>query len=70
MRIAIRYAAPDGPRLTLRHRACGHVAEPRLYCPECGEEVGARDYAVVPGAGDPTGSTLPGHLVSAGQGEA
>jgi DNA-binding HxlR family transcriptional regulator len=57
-----RYAAPDGPRLELRHRSCGHVAEPRLHCPECGEAVGPRDYTVVPGAGDPTGHTLPAGL--------
>jgi DNA-binding HxlR family transcriptional regulator len=54
-----RHAAPDGPRLELRHRACGHVAEPELHCPHCGEKVGARDYTVVPGPGDPTGRTLP-----------
>jgi DNA-binding HxlR family transcriptional regulator len=59
-----RYAAPLGPRLQLRHRSCGHVAEPVLHCPACGEDVGARDYTVVPGAGDPSGSTLPTRRVT------
>jgi DNA-binding HxlR family transcriptional regulator len=60
-----RHAAPDGPRLQLRHRACDHVAEPTLHCPVCGEDVGPRDYSIVPGAGDPAGRTLPAHLAEA-----
>ena len=54
-----RHAAPDGPRLRVRHRACGHLAEPTLHCPDCGEDVGPRDYNLEPGAGDPTGRSLP-----------
>ncbi|HLI01978.1 MAG TPA: helix-turn-helix domain-containing protein [Acidimicrobiales bacterium] len=46
-----RYAAPNGARLLLRHRSCGHVAEPVLHCPECGEDVTARDYTVEVGPG-------------------
>jgi DNA-binding HxlR family transcriptional regulator len=59
-----RYAAPDGPRISIEHRACGHVAEPELRCPACGEAVGARDYRAVPGPGDPTGHTLPARRAS------
>jgi DNA-binding HxlR family transcriptional regulator len=62
-----RHAAPDGPPLQLRHRSCGHLAEPMLHCPTCGEEVGARDYTVEPGAGDPTGRNLPTFAAAAGQ---
>jgi DNA-binding HxlR family transcriptional regulator len=54
-----RYAAPDGPRLQLHHRSCDHLAEPTLHCPVCGEEARARDYTVLPGAGDPSGRSLP-----------
>lgn len=46
-----RYAAPDGPPVRLVHRACGHVAEPALVCPHCGEPVGPRDFRAVPGPG-------------------
>jgi DNA-binding HxlR family transcriptional regulator len=54
-----RYAAPDGPRLRLRHKGCGEVAEPTLRCSACGEAVEARDYEVLPGPGDPTGQMIP-----------
>lgn len=33
----------QGPPMVLTHQACGHDATPVLACPECGEEVGARD---------------------------
>jgi DNA-binding HxlR family transcriptional regulator len=55
-----RHAAPEGPRLLLRHKGCGAVAEPELRCSACGERVEARDYQVLPGPGDPTG-----HLIAA-----
>lgn len=55
-----RYAAPNGPRLLLRHRACGHVAEPVLHCPDCGEDVAARDYTVEVGPGGSDGALLRG----------
>jgi DNA-binding HxlR family transcriptional regulator len=31
-----KWAAPDGPPLVFKH-SCGHVAEPRVVCSECGE---------------------------------
>ena len=55
-----RHAAPNGPRLLLAHRGCGHVAEPVLHCPDCGAEVSARDYDLVPGPGAPGGDVLKG----------
>jgi DNA-binding HxlR family transcriptional regulator len=39
----------DGPALVLRHRECGHVIEPVLACPECGEHLHARNLQAVPG---------------------
>jgi DNA-binding HxlR family transcriptional regulator len=35
--------APEGPSVTLTHRACGHEAVPQLSCPHCGDRLGARD---------------------------
>jgi DNA-binding HxlR family transcriptional regulator len=55
-----RHAAPNGPRLVMSHRGCGHTAEPVLHCPECGDDVTARDYDVTPGPGAPTGDVLKG----------
>lgn len=40
---------PDGPPIMLRHHTCGEVAEPRLICAHCGEEITARN--VTPEAG-------------------
>jgi DNA-binding HxlR family transcriptional regulator len=58
-----RYAAPDGPPLSFRHVACGHVVEPELRCRGCGEKVVARDYRVVSDPGDPAVRVRPGGLV-------
>jgi DNA-binding HxlR family transcriptional regulator len=32
-----------GPPVVLRHNTCGHVADPRLVCGHCGEELRPRD---------------------------
>jgi hypothetical protein len=40
---------PDGPPIVLRHHTCGEVADPRLVCSCCGEEITARN--VTPEAG-------------------
>jgi DNA-binding HxlR family transcriptional regulator len=39
---------PDGPPILLRH-TCGEVADPRLICARCGDEITAR--SVTPEAG-------------------
>src|SRR5579862_6043856 len=46
-----RHAAPSGPPLQVRHRACGAVAEAVLICSSCGEPLGARDVEALPGPG-------------------
>ena len=33
----------DGPPITLEHKTCGRITEPRLVCSECGEELLARE---------------------------
>jgi DNA-binding HxlR family transcriptional regulator len=66
-----RHAAPNGARLVISHRACGHVADPALHCPACGAEVTARDYEALPGPGAPSGEVLkggPGTPVTAASG--
>ena len=40
-------ADPDGPPVTLVHRACGHEMTPVPTCPECGDEVTATGTAAV-----------------------
>ena len=42
---------PEGPAVVLRHRGCGHVVEPVLACPDCGEPVHAWDLEATPGPG-------------------
>ncbi|MGE0216180.1 winged helix-turn-helix transcriptional regulator [Mycolicibacterium sp.] len=42
---------PEGPPLVLRHRNCGEVAEARLVCGHCGEDLAARDVTPEPGPG-------------------
>jgi len=46
-----RYAAPNGPPVTVVHTACGSAAPTHLICSSCGERVTARDVAVQPGPG-------------------
>ena len=40
---------PSGPPIVLRHNACGEIADPRLTCAHCGEEITAHN--VTPEAG-------------------
>jgi DNA-binding HxlR family transcriptional regulator len=40
---------PSGPPIVLRHDTCGEIAQPRLTCTHCGEEITARN--VTPEAG-------------------
>ena len=40
---------PGGPPVVLRHNACGEIADPRLTCTHCGEEITAHN--VTPEAG-------------------
>jgi DNA-binding HxlR family transcriptional regulator len=44
-------AGPEGPPIVLRHNTCGHLADPRLTCRHCGEEIAARDVTPEPGPG-------------------
>jgi DNA-binding HxlR family transcriptional regulator len=46
------WAAPDGPPLLLRHKACGHPSTLVLSCSACGERVtSSRELSAVPGPG-------------------
>src|SRR5437870_7830206 len=40
---------PDGPPIVLRHDSCGQIADPRLTCAHCGEEITARNVTPEPG---------------------
>lgn len=42
---------PGGPPITLRHNDCGEIADPRLICAHCGEEITARSVTPEPGPG-------------------
>jgi len=42
-------AGKAGPPVELVHRGCGRRTMPTLACPECGEQVGARDMQARPG---------------------
>ena len=44
-------SGPEGPPIVLRHQACGEIAEPRLTCRQCGEEIDARNVTPEPGPG-------------------
>jgi DNA-binding HxlR family transcriptional regulator len=46
-----RHAAPDGPPVTVVHRACGHAAELAVTCTHCGEQVTHRDVQAKRGPG-------------------
>jgi len=41
----------EGTLVSLRHTACGHVGQPHLSCPGCGEPVTAREMEALPGEG-------------------
>src|ERR1700726_2051057 len=42
-------AGSEGPPIVLRHNACGQIADPRLTCGHCGEELGVHDITPEPG---------------------
>jgi DNA-binding HxlR family transcriptional regulator len=42
---------PDGPPIMLRHQPCGELAQARLVCDQCGEEITARNVTPEPGPG-------------------
>ena len=44
-------AGPEGPPIVLRHHACGEIADPRLRCQHCGEEIDVRNVTPEPGPG-------------------
>jgi len=41
-------AGEKGPPVTLVHRRCGAHATPTMVCPNCGEEVSAREMIAIP----------------------
>jgi DNA-binding HxlR family transcriptional regulator len=51
-----RWAAPDGPPLSVVHKDCGHEAEGVLTCAACGERLGPGNVkaSLGPGANDAT----------------
>jgi DNA-binding HxlR family transcriptional regulator len=58
--IAIRdwgdaHMAPDGPPVRYEHRECTGEAHARMGCDVCGKAMTARDVAIAPGPGWPTG---------------
>jgi DNA-binding HxlR family transcriptional regulator len=59
-----RYAAPAGPPLQLRHKACGAVTETMVVCASCGEPVGARDFRTVAGPDRPSSGLLRGRAAT------
>jgi len=42
---------PQGPPLVLRHQLCGQIAEARLLCSHCNQELAARNVTPEPGPG-------------------
>jgi DNA-binding HxlR family transcriptional regulator len=44
-------AAPEGPPIVLRHNECGELADPRLTCQRCGEEIDVHNVTPEPGPG-------------------
>jgi DNA-binding HxlR family transcriptional regulator len=46
-----RYLAENGPPRVLVHAACGHDADPALYCSHCHEQLGPGTLRVRPGPG-------------------
>jgi DNA-binding HxlR family transcriptional regulator len=45
------WAAPDGPPLLIRHKACGEIVTAVPVCSHCGEPLDARAVRAVPGPG-------------------
>jgi hypothetical protein len=46
-----RLAGPESPPIILRHNACGEIADPRLTCQHCGQEIDVHDVTPEPGPG-------------------
>jgi DNA-binding HxlR family transcriptional regulator len=44
-------AGPEGPPIVLRHDVCGEIADPRLTCHHCGEEIDVRNVTSERGPG-------------------
>lgn len=44
-----RYAAPDGPPLTVIHKACGQTVDAVMVCSACGEPLDSRALRVASG---------------------
>jgi DNA-binding HxlR family transcriptional regulator len=44
-------AGPEGPPIVLRHNACRELADPRLTCHHCGQEIDVHDVTPEPGPG-------------------
>ena len=44
-------AGPEGPPIVLRHNTCGEIADPRLTCQHCAEQIDVRDITPEPGPG-------------------
>jgi DNA-binding HxlR family transcriptional regulator len=42
---------PDGPPIVLRHNGCGEIADARLICGHCGDEISAHNVTPEPGNG-------------------
>lgn len=42
-------AGTEGPPIVLRHHSCGEVADPRLVCRHCGEDITAQGVTPEPG---------------------
>jgi DNA-binding HxlR family transcriptional regulator len=39
-------AGEEGPPLRLRHKRCGELADPKLICSNCGEDIHAREIEI------------------------
>jgi DNA-binding HxlR family transcriptional regulator len=46
-----RYAAPDGPPVTMTHKKCGQAVDAVMVCSACGDRLGSRDLRAHPGPG-------------------
>jgi DNA-binding HxlR family transcriptional regulator len=44
-------AGPEGPPIVLRHNTCNEIADPRLTCQHCGQEIDVHDVTPEPGPG-------------------
>jgi DNA-binding HxlR family transcriptional regulator len=42
---------PNGPPIVLRHNGCGQIADARLICAHCGDEITAQNVTPEPGGG-------------------